>query len=151
MRCRTIFCYFCELQGLIAYYFLILMLIYIFSNHLSGFWSLVLFLLALMCCVYLHVWHQTSSPQRLKDLEVLLVLAPDPSRTLPISTLVDHEEPTCCHHLCLRKALSLLVADGILICDRFCQVCKTLIIMHCNMEIKLSLVCKLKDMSVKEC
>lgn len=102
-------------------------------------------------CVYLHVWHQILSPQRLKDLEVLQVLAPDPSRALPISTLVVHEEPICCHHLCLRKAFSSLVADDILIFDRFYQVCKTLIITDCNMEVKLSLVYMLKNMSVKEC
>lgn len=130
MGYRTIFCYICELQGLIVFYFLILMLTSIFSNHLSGFWSLALLLLALMCYVCLHVWHQTSSPHRLKDLEVLQVLAPDPSRALPISTLVVNEKPICSHHLCLRKAFSLILADDIWISDRFCQVCQSLIIMH---------------------
>lgn len=88
-------------------------------------------------CVYLHVWHQIPSTHRFKDLckplEVLQVLAPDPWRALPIRTLVVHEEPICCHHLCLRKVFSSLVADDTLIFDRFCQVCKTLIIMDCNM------------------
>lgn len=100
--------------------------------------------------VYLHVWHQILSPQRLKDLEVLQVIAPDPSRAPPISTLVVHEEPICCHHLCLRKNFSSLGADDILIFDRFCQLRKTLIIMHYQ-EVKLSLVYMLKVMLVKEC
>ncbi|KAI1243525.1 hypothetical protein IHE44_0001153 [Lamprotornis superbus] len=67
------------------------------------------------------IFLKISSPQRLKDLEDLQVLAPDPSRALPISTLLVHEEPIWCHHLCLGKAFSSLVVDDILIFDRFCQ------------------------------
>lgn len=126
------------------------MVISIFTNHV---WLLVFSSApsSIIMWVCLHVWHQISSPQRLKDLEDLQVLAPDPSRALPTSTLVVHEEPICCHHLCLRKAFPSLVADDILIFDRFCQVCKTLIIMHFNTKVNLSLDDVSKDMPVKEC
>lgn len=55
-----------------------------------------------------------------------------------------HEEPISCYSLCLRKTFPLLVADDILVFDRFYQVRKSLIIMDCNMKENVSLVYLLK-------